>query len=742
MSRSFSRFLAFGASVLPGIAYAQVAESASPIASSSEVAEGTPSTSAGLEDIVVTAQRREENLQRVPLAIQVISPSVIASAGVYNTVDLQKVSPGLVIRNSMASFNPYLRGIGTAGANSEQPTALYIDGIYIPQAKEGVKDLADIENVAVLKGPQGTLFGRNATAGVIQITTRKPTQDFRSDVSASYDTYETFRGSAYVSGGLASNLAGSLSFGYQKSGQGYGRNLFLGTDNSKILGRFSVRGRLVWESDGTSVELMGDYFNNRDTFGGHYQSYNDQPRQLPFANPKRVYDTIAADPTFNRVKGGGAGLIVRQDLGFADLVSITSARRSRWAGLFDAYAVPVRTISSLGIVRAHNETQEIQLISDKNPNLVWATGAYYFRNYQKSDPYRRLFGPIFAPLPSSTVESQTLATEKTESLAPYAQATYELLPETRLTLGGRYTWERRRYEASVLAITNAGTQTLSAPFLGKLTERQWTYRVALDHQVTHDVLAYVSYNRGFKSGGFNLNTPTRIPATGRNRPYLGEELDAFQGGIKTTLFNNRLRLNGEGFYYKYNNLQVSQFVNGLQTITNAAKAKIYGLDLDAEARVADGLTVTASLELLNAEYISYPNAPCFTPNPTGGYRSCAPQDLKGKDLPLAPKVNGTITVDYKRPVSFGVLSANTSYTHTGRFSLESDNVLEQKAYDLLNATLGWSPASENFHISVWGRNLLNEAVIAQGFTAGFQASVTYGGVEPRTFGVTVSAKYR
>lgn len=742
MNKDVSLFLALGASVLPGIAHAQVAGTANPVNVGSPVEEATPKATVGLEDIVVTAQRREENLQRVPLAIQVISPLVIASAGVHNTVDLQKVSPGLVIRNSMASFNPYLRGIGTAGANSEQPTALYIDGIYIPQPKEGVKDLADVENVAVLKGPQGTLFGRNATAGVIQITTRKPTQEFRSDLSASYDTYETFRGSAYVSGGLATNLAGSLSLGYQKSGQGYGRNLLLGTDNSKILGRFSVRSRLVWESGGTSVELMGDYFNNRDTFGGHYQSYNDQPRQLPFVNPKRVYDTVAADPTFNRVKGGGAGLIVRQDLGFADLVSITSARRSKWTGQFDAYAVPVRTITSLGVLRAHNVTQELQLISDKNPDFVWATGVYYFNNYQKTDPYTRLFGPIFAPLPTSTVRSLTTATEKTESLAPYAQATYEFLPDTRLTLGGRYTWERRRYDGSVLSFTNAGTQTLSPPFLGQLTERQWTYRAALDHQLTRDILAYVSYNRGFKSGGFNLNTPTRIPATGRNRPYFGEKLDAFQGGLKTTLFDNRVRLNGEGFYYKYNNLQVSQFVNGLQTITNAAKAELYGLDLDAEARVTDGLTITASLELLNAEFTSYPNAPCFTPNPTGGYRSCAPQDLKGKNLPLAPKVNGTITVDYKRPVSFGVLSANTSYTHTGRFFLESDNVLEQKAYDLLNATLGWSPVSEKFHVSVWGRNLLNEAVIAQGFTAGFQASVTYGGVEPRTFGVTVSAKFR
>ena len=737
MIKNIKVCLALSASIVPGIVHAQVAGTANPANE-----QAAPNTTGGLEEIIVTAQRREENLQKVPLAIQVISPTVIASAGVYTTVDLQKVSPGLVIRNSMASFNPYLRGIGTAGANSEQPTALYIDGIYIAQPKEGVKDLADIENVAVLKGPQGTLFGRNATAGVIQITTRKPTQQFRGDLSASYDTYETFRGSAYVSGGLADNLAGSLSIGYQKSGQGYGRNLLLGTDNSKILGRFSARTKLVWESGGTSVQLMGDYFNNRDTFGGHYQSYRDAPQQIPFANPKRVYDTRAADPTFNRVRGGGAGLVVRQDLGFADLVSITSARRIRWTGQFDANGLPIRTITPIGIVHAHNETQELQLISDKNPDLVWATGAYYFRNYQKTDPYTRNFGAVFAPLPTSTVKSDTVAAEKTESLAPYAQATYAFLPDTRLTLGARYTWERRHYDATVLATTNAGTQTLSAPFSGQLTERQWTYRAALDHQVAQGILAYVSYNKGFKSGGFNLNTPTRNPATGRTKPYLGEKLDAFQGGLKTTLFDNRLRLNGEAFYYKYSNLQVAQFINSLQTITNAAKARLYGLDLDAEARIADGLTVTASLELLNAEFTSYPNAPCFTPNPAGGFRACPPQDLKGKDLPLAPKVNATITIDYKRPVSFGVLSANTSLTHTGRYFLEADNYMQQSSYDLLTATLGWSPESENFRISVWGRNLLNEEVIAQGYTAGLQAAVTYGGVEPRTFGVTVTAKLR
>ena len=219
----------------------------------------------GLTDIVVTAQKRSENLQRVPIAVIAASGETLASSGIRTTSELGTIAPGLNVRTTAGSFMPYIRGIGTSSNVVENPVALYVDGVYFPQQRDGLRDLEDIEQVAVLKGPQGTLFGRNATGGVIQITTRAPSHEFAGKVGFEIDNYALAKGNIYMTGGVSRDIAGSVSLQYAKQGDGWGTNLTTGNDTFRLRHSFSARGKLLFEpGPDTSITLIGDYIDRKE----------------------------------------------------------------------------------------------------------------------------------------------------------------------------------------------------------------------------------------------------------------------------------------------------------------------------------------------------------------------------------------------------------------------------------------------------------------------------------------------
>src|SRR3546814_309146 len=243
-----NHFCALAALAVPFVAQAQ--ETPAP---------ASPSESR-LNDIVVTAQKRSENLQDVPIAISVASGEDLAERGIADTSQLGIMAPSLTLRSSAVAFQPSIRGIGTSSTVVENPVALYIDDVYYPQQREGFRGLNNIEQVAILKGPQGTLFGRNATAGVIQLTTLAPSYEFSGKAHAEIDNYATFRSNAYITGGLGDIASGSLSAYYAKQGEGWGESLVTGHDNFKIIRDASVRAKLLIEpSSQTEILLIGDY---------------------------------------------------------------------------------------------------------------------------------------------------------------------------------------------------------------------------------------------------------------------------------------------------------------------------------------------------------------------------------------------------------------------------------------------------------------------------------------------------
>ena len=240
------------------------------------------------------------------------------------------------------------------------------------------------------------------------------------------------------------------------------------------------------------------------------------------------------------------------------------------------------------------------------------------------------------------------------------------------------------------------------------------------------MLGYVSYNRGIKSGGFNILNPG-------NPAYLPEQLDSYEAGFKTELFDRRLRLNAGGFYYDYTNLQVTQFVGVSQTVTNGAKARLYGLDVDFTARATPELTLSGGLELMHARFTSYPGAVGSIPKPAGG-ATLISVDATGFRVPQAQKFAGTLAVDYETRMSFGTIHANVTANYNGDYKIEADNFLTQGAFTMVNASLEWRPTGDHLSVSVFGRNLANALVLTNTTSQAIGYPVSYA-VPPRTFGI-------
>ena len=691
-------------------------------------------------DIVVTAQRRAENLQRVPIVITAVDAQQLAQAGVTSLPTLGTVAPGLNARTSGGGvFQPSIRGIGTSSNVVENPVALYIDGVYLPNQNEGNQELPDVEQVAVLKGPQGTLFGRNATGGVIQITTRRPSHELDIRAKAEIDNYATFRGGVFVSGGLASGVAASVSADYAHQGEGWGDNLTTGNDTFRLAHSLSLRGKLLLEpTPDTSVLLIGDYLD-RKAYTYTFVPYPGTSFIRPLPGRYGKQDTFSPVDPYAAFKGGGVSLTLKQDFGPVELVSITAHRRGNTNYLFDN--VPTGTpIFYVGVGKGdqpnRSYTQELQLNSTGKGAITYTFGLFYYHNSNANLPIVRQFFPPFYGAavgpPTANRTTETNGRERTESVAPFGQVGIRILSDTRLTLGGRYTYEQRKLDGRAVLNRYNGT-TVAVPYTpAPLTIRKPTWRVALDQQFTPDVLGYVSYNRGIKSGGFNILNPA-------NPAYLPERLDAYEAGLKTELFGRRLRFNIGGFYYDYSNLQVTQFVGVSQTIVNGAQARLYGADVDFNARITPELSINGGFELLHARFVSYPNAVGSTPRATGGAALFA-VDASGNRIPQSQKFAGTIAVNYQKPVAFGTIDSNVTANHNGSYKFEADNFLTQGAYTLLNASLGWRSLDKHYSLTVWGRNLLNEIVLNNGTSQAIGYPVSYG-QPPRTYGLTARFTY-
>ena len=743
--------------VIASPAMAQVAE-----ADQAQASSGT-----GLSEIVVTANRRAQRLQDVPIAVNALSGDSAIKAGITGTESLQQNVPGLQVTRQANQARPFIRGIGSqiGDANAENSVAIYIDGVYQPASFASFFDFNNIERIEVLKGPQGTLFGRNATGGVIQVITKDPNQDqIEADVSFGYANYDTVSGNAYISTPLTEDIAFNVAVMYKHRNKGWGTNLSTGADTPGS-NDYGVRAKLLFTpGDSTEIRLSGNYSRSKNpaistqpvpgavAFGG--QGYPGQ------------YNVWHDFEEFSNIENYGGSLRVDHDFDAVQLVSISAYNESKGFWRLD------QDLSSTPLVRATiNQagkmfSQEVHLLSPAGAPIQWLVGGYYY-NYKAGHVPLNIVGFAFDPTFPGCLFTGTCSTAggldwdnrvKSTSKALFGQATAPLGEQTNLTLGFRYTWDKSK---GLSVTTVAGTDIvvpappgLANPNPQSIKYGRPTWRISLDHEFTSDIMGYASYNRGAKSGNITVGS-----LAWDNIPYRPERLDAYEVGLKTELFDRAMRFNISGFYYDFKDIQFQKIVQGASFIFNGGSAKSYGVEFDLETRPIENLTLTATGGWLKTKIGSFDDAPntcrdnttgqndnggffCNGPNGLPDPGNLIPFDAKGNKLPSAPKWTASAGFVYDIPTAeSGTFSLTGNVYYNDGFFFELDNRLGVKSFTYVNASISWTDASDTLNVALWGKNLTNDFTYMM--MTGQAGGVDLGGpAPPRTYGVTVGFKFR
>lgn len=579
--------------------------------------------SVGVEEIVVTAQKREQRLQDVPIAITALTAQGVANRGVTNTEDLGNAVPGLVFKRSGTYANPFIRGVGTVtvGQGDESAIAIYVDGVLQVSPNAAIFSLNNIDRIEVLKGPQGTLFGRNATGGVISIVTREPAYDPSLDASISYGNYDTVEGRFYGTTGITDNVAADLAVYASHQGEGWGDDLVRRGDDAYKGKEVNARGKILFQpSNLTDITLSGGYASSKDDRGGAFRLLPGEVDLTGTPAPD-FYDTRNSLNSGIESRRFDVAARVNHDLGFADLVSITSYFDLNQTWDYDADSSVGDIIQANLELRDDAFTQELQLTSQGGGQFDWIVGAFYLDSSSAFLP-QSLNGAALGGLTFLDIFS----TQKTRSIAGFGQATYEILPDLRLTLGGRYTSDRRSVSAYNVLPAPAGRQPTAR---AKKTFNKFTYRIGLDYKITPDIMLYAAHVTGFKSGLFNTVDPTQ-PAI---EP---EEIKSYEIGIKSQLLDNRLQINASAFKYDYKDLQTSKVVLGSIVTVNAASAEIKGFDIDVTAVPIEGLNIQAGLSYLDTEFTRFPDAVAYC----GPLRVEVIEGLKKLRIVIGPNETG------------------------------------------------------------------------------------------------------
>lgn len=684
----------------------------------------------GLEEIIVTAQKRGENLQRVPISVTALTGESLVRKGITTVVDLTRVVPSLTYTVQATQATPRIRGVGTAiaGAGNENSVATYVDGVYYASATGSILTFNNIDQVAVLKGPQGTLFGRNATGGLIQITTADPKETFQGNARAQYGSQNTFGGDLYLTGGLGAGAAANLAVHYNNQMDGFGTNLANGQDVNKTRD-IGVRAKLKLDlGESTTAIAAFDYALTDAASPAFRPVYGATALFTGYSFTGRPNDADSDTQPHSRVEQYGTSLNLTHEFEGVKLVSISAYRRTQWDVAFDSDATP----DSLFAVSVHEVnrqfSQELQLISTGDGPFKWVAGGYYFFGEALNDP-ATVFLPVFG------LNQIINSNQSTNSYAAFAQATYSVDAATSLTVGLRYTNEDKTLKSSgEINLLNPPLVLPAVPYTARQHVSRVTWRAAVDHRLDRDVMIYASYNRGFKSGGFNafsLNSPNE---------FVPETLDAFEVGLKSEFAGSKVRFNAAGFYYDFRNIQLNTYVNSLPAVYNGRQANIYGLDADLTAAPVDGLTLTAGLSLLHARFGDFPIATTVIP-PTGGLVLGPVISAEGKRLPQAPDVQFNLGAVYRVDLPDGSLEFAASYFHSGRWFEAPENRLNQPAYSVVDASAAWNfGRNQNYTLRIWGRNLGN-ARYANQLTAQLNNLDFVNPANPRTYGATLSVNF-
>ncbi len=708
--------------------------------------DAAPAEDGALDDIVVTAERVESSTQKSALTITAVQGDALDRAGVTKVTDLVKLVPGLEIASAGTLTQVYIRGVGANAASSyaEGAVAVNLDQAYIARPTAIGGSFFDLERVEVVKGPQGTLYGRNATGGAMNIVTKKPKL---GEVSAEglleVGNYDSFKLNAALNVPLSETVAARVAGQYVKH-DGYLSDGYNDDDS------LSLRGHLLFEpSDDFSLLLSSDYYQQK----GMGQSWVIASQKGDWIGPSdprsQALFRAGAVARYGAALGNqiplpqGNGFVdndtidiratLTWNLGFADLTIVPDYRRSKVDTIFYPNGV-------LGAIKDVAKQRSLETrLSNKSDLLTWVVGAYYFHETQDT----------FYSYTQGLFNQEVYGDLDSKNYALFGQASYSVTPEFRVTGGARYTKEDKGQTGTVFCSSLfCPLPNVRVPFDGDLSFDNISWKVGAEFDLAPRSMAYANISRGYKGGGFS---PIVAPNT-----FGTEKLTAYTVGIKNRFFGNKLQVNLEGFWWDYigqqvgflSSGQVAPGVTGSVFVTeNIGKSTIKGLDLDVAYQVTSGVRLGARIGYLDAKANDFVYTPASVPFSACAISGAAPRvnvNCSGRDLPRSPKWSGTLTYDQTVDLPNDgaiLLSASSRFSTSYSGSIFYLPEHQQDGYTRTDASVTYQAPGKTWSLGAFVNNIEDKAVLTMAGTFSLMR-VDYVNLQPpRTYGVRATVNF-
>ncbi|MEZ5742991.1 MAG: TonB-dependent receptor [Sphingomonadaceae bacterium] len=713
-------------------------------------------------EIIVSARRRDESLMDTPVAITAVNAAMLENKAAVNIGDLTGAAPNLLITNQnsgAAAANLSIRGLTYADIEkSQEPTVgVVVDGVFIGTSTGQYFDFFDIEQIEVLRGPQGTLFGRNTIGGVINIRRTRPTGEFGGKAEVSYGRFNTLATRAVVNVPLAEDKLAAKFFYFHNESDGWYKQAQDGSSrgfsNNENFG-FSLLAQpsssfdmlLTAEKQIQKMDpVIANLTNSTELFAGFIP-----PVEANRNNQGDLY-TVFTLPNVSNYSAPSVTLEANLDLGGVKLTSVTGYRdmKENQTQDFDGSSTDLYFTRRQ---QTYNQfSQELRAAGDIGSTFDYVVGVYYFKSEYELLQHTRLFGfnPDIDPVDFD--QNPQLVNGDTKSIAVFGDFNWEVFDRVRLSFGGRYTRDKK-------SLKNAfgGVQIGE----GEDTFKKFTPKVGIDFRPNNDMMVYASWSQGYRSGGFSPRAGSPASAS---QSYGPETVDSFEVGGKFDLLGRMLQVNVAAFYSKYKDLHQNNTLfcavcaTQNETITsNVGSAKIKGFELDFTARPSSDLRITGSLGVLDSNFKGFVVGGI---SPTTGL--VVPFDYSGNDLIYNPDLTGSLALDYTIPTNFGEVVANIGYRYIGAYDQQisaagltgdldngpiivtgNDPRVRTDSQNLFDASLTtrFELGNSEAYLTVFGRNLLDDRGPTHGFTVGGLWS--FGTArEPRTYGATIGIKF-
>jgi iron complex outermembrane recepter protein len=703
-----------------------------------------------LEEIIVTAQKRAQSADDVAITLTAISGRDIEKLGLTDAPDIVLVTPGVNMSGSFAgqAATFAIRGVTQQdfAMVSEAPVALYMDeGYYAANNAAGV-GLFDLERVEILKGPQGTLFGRNATGGLVSITSRKPTEEVEGRFNVGYGSYDNTRVEGAVGGKIADNVQARIA-GVYETQDGWVENINASGGDLGGHDTYGVRLHIAAQPSENVDVLLSTSYLDRDQSWGPYLTYptryaldsdgipNSIDTGLPdvdagfISNPRGNVDDLVVDSnqaqddgSYFRVFGATANIGI--NMGWANITSITDYRRTTALLFLDNDAGPNDTVTTFNTSEVETISQELRLYKEME-RARFSTGFYYLNIDTKYNPTAQLFA-------FGGVQAVSPTVLETDSYSLFGQVEYDISDKVSLVGGIRATREEKdySYDTDFFDIATGAFLFPARSIRDKKEDWLYTWKLQAEYRPNDDSLFYIGYNRGTKAGSFNVPFAGGAAPVDADVPYDDEKLDAFEVGTKLTLYDNRAQLNASVFYYDYSDYQSFSFVN-FGSIVDNLNANTIGAEIDLNIRPTEDSEIKVGLAYTDAEV---ENVNITNPVGSATLDRRAPFNSKWSLFALARK---------SFPFATGQLSiqGDIQYNSDFYFSVTNYSSTLSEAHTVLGARVSWMTSDEHWEIAFFGKNLTDERHQTVGFDASNLGWTQAGYNKPRWFGGSINYRF-